>query len=197
MSHLLWGTMVRELVNYHRLHFSSQTNQQTCYHRCPVDPSVRFHPTASPTVQRFSVEAFKFLGNHHFVFIHCRIYVCDSNDPNSRCAQGCKPVGGNGNHNLKLLKPCLFVCLFVYSRSRSFKAYFQKNQCSRELGPKLVERVFTRWNTIGPLRRRRVNVHYFVFLQVQTVRPPFCFCFLFFAKKNGQEPWSIKRGYVL
>ena len=57
--------------------------------RCPVDPSVQFHHSGSPTVQRFSVRAFKFLGEHDFVFIHCRIYVCDANDPNSRCAQGC------------------------------------------------------------------------------------------------------------
>ena len=56
---------------------------------CPVDPSVQFHNSSDPTKIRFSFEAFKFLGDHDYVFIHCRVHVCDVNDPNSRCAKGC------------------------------------------------------------------------------------------------------------
>ena len=39
--------------------------------------------------ERFSLEAFKFLGNNPFVYMHCKVKVCDADDPNSRCAQGC------------------------------------------------------------------------------------------------------------
>ena len=61
---------------------------------CPRDPSVRFHASSDPTKIRFSFEAFQFLGGHDYVFIHCRVHVCDVNDANSRCAKGCLP--GNG-----------------------------------------------------------------------------------------------------
>ena len=54
-----------------------------------MDPSVQFHNSSDPTKIRFSFEAFKFLGDHDYVFIHCRVHVCDVNDPNSRCAKGC------------------------------------------------------------------------------------------------------------
>ena len=54
-----------------------------------MDPSVQFHNSSDPTKIRFSFEVFKFLGDHDYVFIHCRVHVCDANDPNSRCAKGC------------------------------------------------------------------------------------------------------------
>ena len=58
---------------------------------CPRDPTVRFHASSDPTKIRFSFEAFQFLGNHDYVFVHCRVNVCDVNDTNSRCAKGCLP----------------------------------------------------------------------------------------------------------
>ena len=61
---------------------------------CPRDPSVSFHASSDPRKVRFSFDLFKFLGGHDYVFIHCRVHVCDVNDPNSRCAKGCLP--GNG-----------------------------------------------------------------------------------------------------
>lgn len=61
---------------------------------CPRDPSVRFHASSDPTKVRFSFEAFQFLGDHDYVFVHCRVHVCDVNDANSRCAKGCLS-GGN------------------------------------------------------------------------------------------------------
>ena len=36
-----------------------------------------------------SLEAFAFLGDHMFVYMHCRVKIYDTSDPNSRCAQGC------------------------------------------------------------------------------------------------------------
>ena len=56
---------------------------------CPRDPSVQFHDSSDPRKVRFSFELFKFLGGHDYVFIHCRVHVCDVNDLNSRCAKGC------------------------------------------------------------------------------------------------------------
>ena len=40
-------------------------------------------------VDRFSTEAFKFIADHPFVFVHCQIRICDASNPGSRCAQGC------------------------------------------------------------------------------------------------------------
>ncbi|XP_015761412.1 PREDICTED: uromodulin-like [Acropora digitifera] len=65
---------------------------------CPRDPSVKFHPSSDPTKVRFSFEAFKFLGDHDYVFVHCRVHVCDINDTNSRCAKGCM----NGNRSVMM-----------------------------------------------------------------------------------------------
>ena len=72
---------------------------------CPRDPSVRFHASSDPTKVRFSFEAFQFLGDHDYVFVHCRVHVCDVNDTNSRCAKGClsgnNPVQDNAKHSSK------------------------------------------------------------------------------------------------
>lgn len=56
---------------------------------------MKFHLSPDPTKVRFSFEAFKFLGDHDYVFVHCRVHVCDMNDTNSRCAKGCM----NGNRS--------------------------------------------------------------------------------------------------
>lgn len=55
---------------------------------------MKFHASSDPRKVRFSFELFKFLGDHDYVFIHCRVHVCDVNDPDSRCEKGCLP--GNG-----------------------------------------------------------------------------------------------------
>ena len=44
-------------------------------------------------VDRFSTEAFKFIADHPFVFVHCQIRICDASNPGSRCAQGCIKEG--------------------------------------------------------------------------------------------------------
>ena len=45
----------------------------------------------SPQSQRFSVEAFKFVGDFPFVYLHCSVVVCRVGDPDSRCSKGCIP----------------------------------------------------------------------------------------------------------
>ena len=59
--------------------------------RCPVDSTTRMEPSPSRQKQRFSVEAFKFVGDFPFVYLHCSVIVCKANDSNSRCAKGCVP----------------------------------------------------------------------------------------------------------
>ena len=57
--------------------------------RCEEGDRVNFIPTADKRTQKFSLEAFKFIGVHQFVYMHCRVKICNAADPNSRCAQGC------------------------------------------------------------------------------------------------------------
>ena len=65
------------------------SNISICRVRCKADDTVKFIPTADKRTQRFSLEAFKFLGDHQFVYMHCKVKICNATDPNSRCAQGC------------------------------------------------------------------------------------------------------------
>ncbi|XP_051579969.1 CUB and zona pellucida-like domain-containing protein 1 isoform X2 [Myxocyprinus asiaticus] len=55
---------------------------------CKVDKTVQFYSNHKPYFQ-FGVEAFKFLGLHDQVFISCLIIICEVNNPNTRCSQGC------------------------------------------------------------------------------------------------------------
>ncbi|XP_022797785.1 uncharacterized protein LOC111336033 [Stylophora pistillata] len=56
---------------------------------CSDDETLDFIPPSNERYERFSLEAFKFLGDHQFVYMHCKVKICSANDPNSRCAQGC------------------------------------------------------------------------------------------------------------
>ncbi|XP_074624433.1 oncoprotein-induced transcript 3 protein-like [Acropora palmata] len=58
--------------------------------RCAVDDTVSFLPSSDGHSKRWSAETFKFLGEHTYVFIHCKVKVCNATDPNSRCALGCQ-----------------------------------------------------------------------------------------------------------
>ena len=40
-------------------------------------------------MQRFKLESFSFVGDHPFVYMHCKVKICNATDTNSRCAQGC------------------------------------------------------------------------------------------------------------
>ncbi|XP_048024074.1 zona pellucida sperm-binding protein 2-like [Megalobrama amblycephala] len=55
---------------------------------CKVDETVQFFSSHKPYVQ-FAVEAFKFIGLHDQVYISCSIIICEANNPNTRCSQGC------------------------------------------------------------------------------------------------------------
>ena len=57
--------------------------------RCLVDDTVMDIPTADKRMQKFKLEAFSFIGDHQFVYMHCKVLICNATDPNSRCAQGC------------------------------------------------------------------------------------------------------------
>ncbi|XP_041377499.1 CUB and zona pellucida-like domain-containing protein 1 [Gigantopelta aegis] len=58
-------------------------------HGCAKDDSVRFLPNPSHNVQRFSMEAFKYIDNSPAVYLHCDVIVCNGSDNSSRCASGC------------------------------------------------------------------------------------------------------------
>ncbi|KAL1249044.1 hypothetical protein QQF64_022362 [Cirrhinus molitorella] len=55
---------------------------------CEVDETVYIYTSHQPNV-KFSMEAFKFIGQYDQVFITCSIIICQANNPNTRCAQGC------------------------------------------------------------------------------------------------------------
>ncbi|XP_016396148.1 deleted in malignant brain tumors 1 protein-like [Sinocyclocheilus rhinocerous] len=55
---------------------------------CGVDDTVKIYTSHQPNV-KFRMEAFKFIGQYDQVFITCSIMICQANNPNTRCAQGC------------------------------------------------------------------------------------------------------------
>ncbi|KAL0157005.1 hypothetical protein M9458_048251 [Cirrhinus mrigala] len=58
------------------------------YVRCGVDETVYIY-TSHQSNAKFRMEAFKFIGQYEQVFISCSIIICQANNPNTRCAQGC------------------------------------------------------------------------------------------------------------
>ncbi|CAH3144668.1 unnamed protein product [Porites lobata] len=56
---------------------------------CPVDKTTAVVKSIKASMARFTTEAFKFIADHPFVFVHCEIRICDARNSNSRCAQGC------------------------------------------------------------------------------------------------------------
>ncbi|XP_051953227.1 CUB and zona pellucida-like domain-containing protein 1 [Xyrauchen texanus] len=55
---------------------------------CKVDESVQVYSNHEPYFQ-FGMEAFVFIGLQDQVFISCSIIICEANNPNTRCSQGC------------------------------------------------------------------------------------------------------------
>jgi len=66
---------------------------------CPNDNTVKYHAAPSVSAQRFSLEAFKFIADHPFVFVHCHVIVCNGTDPGSKCAKKC-PSSGRGRREV-------------------------------------------------------------------------------------------------
>ena len=56
-----------------------------------MDDTVQIEASSSPQKKRFSVEAFKFVGDFPFVYLHCSVVVCRVSDSDSRCSKGCIP----------------------------------------------------------------------------------------------------------
>ena len=50
---------------------------------------MEYIPTVDERIERFKLESFSFVGDHPFVYMHCKVKICNATDPNSRCAQGC------------------------------------------------------------------------------------------------------------
>ena len=57
------------------------------YRSCSKDDTLQFHSESSSHRQRFSLEAFKFIADHPFVFIHCHVKICNATD--HACARKC------------------------------------------------------------------------------------------------------------
>ncbi|MEE6486589.1 hypothetical protein FKM82_014638 [Ascaphus truei] len=78
------------------------TNYDLIRHGCVKDDTYHNVPSGSGTA-RFSFSAFKFLRSHNSVYLQCRVVICDSNDPGSRCTQGCvtRQRRDLGSHNWK------------------------------------------------------------------------------------------------
>ncbi|XP_063290967.1 CUB and zona pellucida-like domain-containing protein 1 [Pelobates fuscus] len=55
---------------------------------CAKDNTYHNFPSGSG-LARFSFSAFKFIEEYPSVYLQCRVVICDSNDPGSRCNQGC------------------------------------------------------------------------------------------------------------
>ena len=84
---------------YKEPHYSILTVDSNCWlwhflsFSCPVDKTTITIQSQKVGVDRFSTEAFKFIADHPFVFVHCQIRICDARNPGSRCAQGCIKEG--------------------------------------------------------------------------------------------------------
>ena len=61
--------------------------------RCPSDATLQYHSAPLAGVQRFSLEAFKFIADHPFVFLHCHVILCNASDPGSICNKSCSAEG--------------------------------------------------------------------------------------------------------
>ncbi|XP_030271109.1 uncharacterized protein LOC115580671 isoform X3 [Sparus aurata] len=64
---------------------------------CNVDSTLQRYTPDHQRQFKFSMEAFKFIGQNNQVYISCSVMMCEAGNPNTRCAQGCinstQPVG--------------------------------------------------------------------------------------------------------
>ena len=57
------------------------------YFSCDKDETIRHYTNGMSRVQRFSMQAFRFMSQHRFVYLHCDLVVCYAYDYNSTCAR--------------------------------------------------------------------------------------------------------------
>ncbi|KXJ15147.1 Deleted in malignant brain tumors 1 protein [Exaiptasia diaphana] len=60
-----------------------------------MDSTLKYLSSPTKNVQRFSVQAFRFLGKYRHVYFHCHVIACNGNDAKSVCSRGCnkKKIG--------------------------------------------------------------------------------------------------------
>ncbi|XP_029904519.1 CUB and zona pellucida-like domain-containing protein 1 [Myripristis murdjan] len=56
---------------------------------CEVDATTQIHSPNHQNHFSFSMETFKFIGQHDQVYISCSVMVCEAGNPSTRCSQGC------------------------------------------------------------------------------------------------------------
>lgn len=55
-----------------------------------MDPTLQFYESQLART-RFTFNSFQFVGvSQRFVFVHCKLVVCNATDQSSRCSQGCQ-----------------------------------------------------------------------------------------------------------
>ncbi|XP_036952453.1 CUB and zona pellucida-like domain-containing protein 1 isoform X2 [Acanthopagrus latus] len=67
---------------------------------CNVDSTIQRYTPDNQTQFKFSMEAFKFIGQNNQVYISCSVMMCEAGNPNTRCAQGCINSTQPGGHNI-------------------------------------------------------------------------------------------------
>ncbi|KAK7151765.1 hypothetical protein R3I94_008192 [Phoxinus phoxinus] len=67
---------------------NSQASYTIIQNGCIMDETVEFYTSHQPMV-RFGLQAFQFIGMHDQVFISCSVIMCEANNANTRCSQGC------------------------------------------------------------------------------------------------------------
>ncbi|XP_039510267.1 uncharacterized protein LOC120464801 isoform X2 [Pimephales promelas] len=67
---------------------NSQASYTIIQNGCIMDETVEFYTSHQP-MARFGLQAFQFIGRHDQVFISCSVILCEANNPNTRCSQGC------------------------------------------------------------------------------------------------------------
>ncbi|KAJ1139873.1 hypothetical protein NDU88_006236 [Pleurodeles waltl] len=65
-------------------------NYDLIQYGCEKDETCHIHPLHE-RYGRFQFSAFKFLTEQPSIYMQCKVVVCDRNDTNSRCTQGCLP----------------------------------------------------------------------------------------------------------
>ncbi|XP_036951327.1 CUB and zona pellucida-like domain-containing protein 1 [Acanthopagrus latus] len=67
---------------------------------CNVDSTLQRYTPNHQRQFKFSMEAFKFIGQNNQVYISCSVMMCEAGNPNTRCAQGCINSTQPGGHNI-------------------------------------------------------------------------------------------------
>ncbi|XP_046885840.1 deleted in malignant brain tumors 1 protein-like [Hypomesus transpacificus] len=77
---------------------------------CPRDNTYRPYLSGNHSYARFTFKAFKFLRTHEFVYLQCKVIICQASDYNSRCRRGCssrkaRALGSNHDSHTLVLGP--------------------------------------------------------------------------------------------